>query len=260
MQSDASTITVRLYKFPCVPTAGIHTWTDSGPLTISLSSIGLYNATGGHNDSTDKHNGTISNTVYCNGKVYFTFVPWFFPVSSGGNRTPTTLCIAWLFSIRLSDNKLEWVPWPEAMPFFSAQMDGPLSQATYDAGWKPGTPGEYRPMKAVGNKLVLGPERAHRVAVDPWICIYDTDRQTWKHYGPPADYAVTNGGHDFPNTKFGMAAMPSLGEVWLAGQMPLTEYTGTYETYINTYGMHNPYRYQVNSGLHSGRRIIRLKV
>lgn len=255
--------TVILYKFPCVPTGGVHTWTRTPLTPITLKSIGLPNATSVPMNYGDRAgSGTISNTVYCNGKIYFTFVTGYTVPSGYGNATDTFRKIAWILSVDLRNgNAVGWLPFPEAMNWWVRNHDGPYSRLGQDAGVYPGTVAQYRSMKAVNNKLVLGPDAYHKVATDPWICVYDTVTGTWKLWEPPANYAITNGGHDWPHSWMNFAAVPSLGEAWSLGQGALGGSFGDAEdTFRITYGLHRPNAFEQSSGQWVGRRAIRFKV
>jgi hypothetical protein len=249
----ASSLQIWLYSFPCLPTNGQHLWTREQLAPKPMGELGVSNATG---VAGTYGSGAICNTVYCNGSIYFTYMAAL-GVASGGNASGTLLRKSWILKVNLTTKAVDWVPYPSTMNWWLRPFDGPQAAA----GYAPLTPGQYRSLEAVGNKLVMGPEAWHKVAEDPWIAVYDTQAKNWTLFNPPASYALTNGGHDYPNSIFSLVAMPSLGEVWLAGKSSgVYSATDPYEIWLQANGLHQGDAYQAKNGVWLGRRIIRFKV
>lgn len=271
---DAS-IGVVLYRFPCVPTGGTHTW-ERYPLTTVLAKNvgGPYETVTGHSLTGSGGDGDICNTVYCNGSIYFTHLHhfWVSPNANwqnlSGYWSDTWKNVARILRVQLNpgnfaSSTVSWLPFPQAQNWWMRTWDGPNAAEAYAVGGYSGTPAQARSLKSVNNKLVMGPGPSSKVAVDPWISVYNTagTPSAWVNSQPPASYPLTNGGHDWPKSLFSVVAMPSLDEVWLAGNVSDDiSPGGAVDNFHIAHGMHRRNAYEAASGLFVGRRIIRLKV
>jgi hypothetical protein len=168
--------------------------------------------------------------------------------------------IAWIISIDLATKTVDWVPFPTTHNWWLRLFDGPEAAEAHALSYAPLTPAQNRSLKAVGDKLVIGPDQAIKVAEDPWIWVYDTNTKAWTSFSPPSSYSLTNGGHDWPNSVFSLVAMPSLGEVWLAGSLAANEVGSSFDLWKQSKGMHRREAYEATSKLYCGRRIVRFKV
>jgi hypothetical protein len=269
--SGGSTMTVALYKFPCVPTSGTHTWTRHVLATVSLKVLGGPDNGTGNASTGSTGDGDICNTVYCNGNLYFTHTQMFYvPAESNwqninGYTNSTTRRMGRIIKVNLNgttpaSSTLEWVPFPEACNWWLRTYDGPEGGEAASLGYSPLTTSQYRSLKAVGTKLVAGPDGDMKVAIDPWICVYDTMTKTWTTFNPPASFPLTNGGHDWPHSIFSLTAMPSLGEVWLTGKGAPGPLGDAQDIWRQSKGMLRTTAYQVQTGQMVGRRIIRFKI
>lgn len=265
---NSTTLTCSVYSMSLDPNVvsgqgGQYLWQRNHQASISTRRLGLKNVSSVQSPNDDMHNGDIGSTLVIGDYLYFNWTASI-NVTSGGNVTSTFMRKAWLMRFRLSTQTLDYVPFPEQMNFWLSLWDGPLAAQGY--AYDPnlyGTTGQYRNMKAVGTKIVVGPDFAHRVTRDPWICVYDTTTQTWSTWGAPADYAITNGGHDWPKTIFNLHAVPSLGEAWLIGNTsPGDDFGSVDDSFLATNGLHRRWwQMNVNApGVQLGRRIIRFKV
>ncbi len=260
VQSSATELYFALYRFPCTPTAGVHTWTRTVLPSLPLAQVGLSNATGGFVDSTERKNGLISNQVVCNGKLYFTLIGDF-PVASGGNVAANRSHLSWLFCVDLANPTAaapRWVPYPAQQSWWLRLWDGPQGALAHSLGKAPGTPAQYRSLTAVDRYIVAGPDRWTKVDQDPFIWAYDTVLGTYRLWPAPQSVALTNGGHDWPNGIFTLAAVPSLGEVWLGGCGTENDLPDS-QPLLTSYNLHDWSRAKIG-GQWAGRRIIRFKV
>jgi hypothetical protein len=263
IQMSNTEIRVALYWMSLDPAVvasqgGQYRWVRESLAPLPLQSVGVSATVTSNADWLgDRKNANVSNVAVVNGALYFSFVQTL-GVTSGGNYNSTTLRKSWILSVDLTSKAVGWVPYPAAMDWWLRTWDGPLVAL----GAHPLTTAQYRSLKGVGNKLVLGPDAAsHNVTRDPWICVYDTVSKAWTLFDVPANYSLTNGGHDWPNSIFSLVAMPSVGEVWLAGQGAIDGTAGDADdTFRQDNGLHNPKRFQSTSGQWTGRRIIRFKV
>jgi hypothetical protein len=128
---------------------------------------------------------------------------------------------------------------PSTMPWWVRTWDGPEKQLGFD----PGVTGEKRMLRAVGDRLVLGPGLL-KIGVDPWVMSYDFATNVWTAFDPPTT-------HDWPSTLGGMAAVPSLGEVWLIGSFSGLDQADV--AFRNAYGLHV-------QPANAGRRIVRFRI
>ena len=183
---SSTTLNVALYKFPCVPQAGQHTWTREALSPKALSDLGLPNATSGPQAYGDRAgSGCIANTVVCNGKLYFTFVTSYGVPSGSGNATSTLRKIAWIISVDLSTKAVDWVPFPSVMNWWLRPFDGPQAADAHNVT-SPGTPAQYRSLKAVGNETGHGSRlvaQRHERSVDRGVRHGDTDVEHFQSSG-----------------------------------------------------------------------------
>lgn len=253
--AGATTFTINLFGFPCVPTAGTHTWTRSSDIVINVRDVGGPSSYSGINMTGwgDARKGTIFAADRMIGRnMYFVFCAAY-SVSSGGNRTATTLTRAHLVSLNVDSLTVQWIPLPQHYNWWLRVWDGPHAASGNSLSLAL-TPAQYRPLTCVGTKLVLGPDSWMRINEDPWLSVYDTATGTWSLFDPP-------GSNDWPKTTGGgFIAMPSLGEVWLAGVHVMDNPGEAEYDFMVANGMHTPWKVYHDSGLFPGRRIVRFKV
>jgi hypothetical protein len=241
---------------------GQYRWTRELLAPLGFRDLGVTSTITGTADWVgDKKSANASSVAYCNGSLYFPFVHTLYVSPGQGNVAPDRLRKAWILSINLTTRATGWVPFPSTQNWWLRAWDGPLAAAAfaYDPNLY-GTTAQYRSLKAVGNKIVIGPDNAHNVTQDPWISAYDTASRTWTSWAPPASYPITNGGHDWPMSIFNLAAVPSLGEVWLVGSTAEGDDFAANDSFLVANGLHRRNWYQDSTGLRLARRIIRFKV
>jgi len=256
---------IQLFKFDCVPTAGKHVWRKTSAL-IEPSSLGglASSAFSGMNAGY-----AISNAAIVGRKFYSVCCFNYSGVAAGtGNWEPdnTTLRSAILIEVDLDTNAVSHVAWPAAQRWFLRAFDGPSGKDTFGYGMYGNTAinnglgltstdaGQYRKIVAVNGKLVLGPGERTQIKGgsfpgDAWIMIYDPAKATWQLWDPPTT-------HDWPMTLSNLAAVPSLGEAWLVGNI-------WWNDIINEHPIYQ--RWVADNNIHiqrqdAGRRIVRFKI
>lgn len=249
-------VKVSVYAFNCTPDGGgIHRWVKTDSPNIPVQNIGGPSQATITGINTSWGTGGIGNTCQIGRRLYASFVCTYSVTAGYGNRDSTTLVRVVILSINLDNlSDITWVPLPQGTNWWLRTFDGPEGAEAHALGYAPLTPGQYRSMVAVNNRLVIGPERWHKIGVDPLFSVYNPTTGLWKTSAPPSS-------SDFPNTIFSLTAVPSLNEVWLAG-CPTDGDIGSsaQEAWSDSKGMYNWKAFHVNTGTYASRRILRYAV
>lgn len=230
------TVTIQLRKFSCVPVNGKHSWTAI-PIPASLAALGAPATFTSANVTVEHSNVAIAGRLLC----YPFLCEYGVPAGTGNAGVARdALRKTQIVTVNLDTLTVSSIPMPSSMPWWVRTWDGPEKEL----GVEPGVTGEKRVMRAVRDRLVLGPDGWHKIGVDPWVVSYDFGTNTWTAFDPPTT-------HDWPNTLGGMASVPSLGEVWLIGNFVGLDQAET--AFRNAHGL------QVSLPT-SGRRIVRFRI
>ena len=206
-----------LYRFPCMPTNGKHSWTRQ-LLTRSTGEWSTFANTITRNGATaDTRPGPKMTGAPAIVGDYL-YAVQIFGAAAGDGADPFTAHknsnVAYLLKQNLrTPSDYEYLPLPT---HFSRGYDAPVITQTPPGATAPNSVNEIRDIQAMGHLVVLSPPAVHYQTNEPWLYWYNTNTRTWTA-GQTWDQMRAGDASlpAFPGIMRGkMCCVPETGEVW----------------------------------------------